>query len=110
MESWPDMMIVRYEDFALNPILLAKKVYEYLDIDFPETVKKELLEITRGASSKKKYTSDKTYRYGTTRNSKKVVFKWRNKLDWETVRILQEGCRDTLDEFGYRLFTKNEFK
>ena len=111
------MLVVRYEDFALNPILVAQKIYDYLDISFPESVKNELLEITSGNVDHKKFrskselleVSDHSYRYGTVRNSKKVVYKWKDNLKWEEVKVVQSACKDTMEEFGYKIFDENEY-
>ena len=55
-------------------------------------------------------TSDQQ-QYGTVRNSKETVFKWRLRMKWRDVERVQNGCgEDVMKCLGYKLYyTEEEF-
>ena len=45
------ILVIRYEDFALNPIILAERVYKFLGLNYPDEIKKTLETLTSPSSS-----------------------------------------------------------
>jgi len=102
------VMVVRYEDFALNPLIFADRIYDFLKIsdDSRRTrVKAHLQSITHGDVSKLDETRNgEPCTYCTVRDSEKIIFKWGQSLDWFTVDIVQQHCKTMFDTFGYKMY------
>jgi len=97
--------VVRFEDFALNPIAMAQRVYDFIGVDFPESVKNHLFKISHGHTEllEKSY-EEKTCQYCTIRNSEKVIFRWRENLSYNITKHIQDNCVEMFDAFGYKRF------
>ena len=46
--------------------------------------------------------------FSTNRNPDQVLEKWHVELDYDLVKIIQDGCGDLLTTFGYRLVGSRE--
>lgn len=76
-----NVLVVRYEDLAYAPYLMARKIYSFLGIRFSH-------EITE-------YLDD------YTKESKGKTVAWKGKLNWQVVVELQKYCGPTFQFFGY---------
>ncbi|XP_072026655.1 carbohydrate sulfotransferase 1-like [Amphiura filiformis] len=91
-------MLLRYEDLAEQPQYVVDKVYEFLNMTAPSSVKKWLDENTtgdpRGILSK----------WSHTRNSAKTAHAWRSKLLIKFDKLLeaQSGCKNVMRLLGYK--------
>ncbi len=104
LRFWKDMpdwlrgrhMLLRYEDLADDPFLLTEKIYQFLGLAVPETVKMWL-----------KYNTNwnEVGEFSRTRVSKEAAHKWRTKIDYKTMLAIQRRCIVPLIMAGYKPIT-----
>ncbi|KAF7994922.1 hypothetical protein HCN44_004394 [Aphidius gifuensis] len=89
-----NFMVVRYEDFSLDPYTNTENLYKFYGLDLHKKVKYFLDTHTSrdfgGVSS-------------TFRNSKTAPFHWRNDLAFEEVEEIQSVCSNAMRLWGYQL-------
>jgi len=103
------VLVIRYEDFALNPIVMADRVYKFLKMDYPESIKETLQHITHGDKSLlDESRGGEPCTYCTVRESEKIIFKWAQTLNWATVEKVQNNCGKMFETFGYKAFSSEE--
>lgn len=105
------VLVIRYEDFALNPIILADRVYKFLGLEYLEEMKNTLNHITHGDKSILDSSREgEECTYCTVRDSEKIIFKWAERLDWKTVEKVQNNCKSMFQTFGYKAYkSENEY-
>ena len=95
--------MLRYEDFALNPIALTKHIYDYFQID-PHGLH-HVLNYLEG-NTRAAHDGD---RWGTARNSTQVATNWMESMSWQAVDQIQRACgQDVMNWLGYSM-VKNAF-
>uniref|UniRef100_H2YAG4 Sulfotransferase n=2 Tax=Ciona savignyi TaxID=51511 RepID=H2YAG4_CIOSA len=97
-------MRIRHEDFSMDPIKTAEKIYEFVSIPFDVDIKRWLVEATSFDKSLNLKVGDQ----GTKRNSRDIVSAWRMKLTFEEVVVIQDICKDALTMLGYEVYNTNE--
>ncbi|XP_076801917.1 carbohydrate sulfotransferase 1-like [Clavelina lepadiformis] len=101
-------MRIRHEDFALDPIGVSAKIYDFVGINFPDSMKSWLRKAT---SSENKDDLSLKNPQGTNRDSMAVLSRWRESLSFEKVKAVQEICKEVMPKLGYRLFnSENELR
>ena len=90
-------LTVRYEELSLHPEREAKRIYDFVGLDFTDEMKQW---IRKNTKSKSIYTSSDAY--STERNSKSSIEKWRKELTFEQVQVIQEHCRDAMRYLKYK--------
>ncbi|XP_048039290.1 carbohydrate sulfotransferase 3-like, partial [Megalobrama amblycephala] len=93
-------MLVRYEDIAQFPMRKAAEMYGFIGIPFTTTVEEWILKNTQ-ASKKASGV------YSTQRNSSEQVDKWRFRIPFKLVQLVQKACGHTMTLFGYK-FAENK--
>jgi len=88
------IIIVKHEEFSLQPIFWTEKIYKF--IGFPPTT--ELINWVNSATS----GGNSNDQFGTKRDSFKVINSWRNSLSFEQVDAVQGVCN--LDLLRYKVF------
>ncbi|XP_072176546.1 carbohydrate sulfotransferase 1-like [Diadema setosum] len=88
--------LVRYEEFANEPIRATEDIYRFLRMDLPSSVREWLSKNTQSASKPK----DKLY--GLHRNSSEVVFKWRSEMTSHEATQVERECGDIMEKLGYK--------
>ncbi|XP_019739137.1 carbohydrate sulfotransferase 3b [Hippocampus comes] len=94
-------MLVRYEDVARFPVRKAAEMYRFTGIPFAPQVKAWILKSTRASEETGGI-------YSTQKNSSQQVEKWRFRLPFEIVQVVQKVCGPTLKLFGYKFVTSEE--
>ncbi len=99
--SMPDvlkknLLLLRYEDLAVNPRNMTQLVYDFLGIDLHENVVKFINDNTHVDQTKSRSS------YSTARNSAEVAQSWKSKLEMKYIQHIQRICGDNLKLFGYR--------
>lgn len=90
-KSFPNrIMMLRYEDLAVNPILTAKAVYKFLNLQLPLEVGRSLYNATRKGHGQTGMLSI------IRPDSIATAFKWRTQIPWETLLTVQKYCREPL--------------
>ncbi|ROL52537.1 Carbohydrate sulfotransferase 3, partial [Anabarilius grahami] len=93
-------MLVRYEDIAQFPMRKAAEMYGFIGIPFTATVE-EWIGINTQASKNVRGV------YSTQKNSSEQVDKWRFRIPFKLVQLVQKACGPTMTLFGYK-FAENK--
>lgn len=99
-------VLARYEDFASTPHQQAKKMYNFLGIDFHQDVKRWISQSTSLENDESSWNLK--YAYKTKRNSKRVAFSWKDDLPYEAISIIQNECAKEMKMLGYLLVNSPE--
>ncbi|CAK8684756.1 unnamed protein product [Clavelina lepadiformis] len=98
-------MIIRHEDFALNPLNWTEKVYKFVGLRLDKEVDSWLKSAT---SDKNSNQLSKSNPFGTKRNSIDTISHWRKELSWENVLLVQMQCT-AMKRLGYVKFSSEEY-
>ncbi len=79
---------VRHEDLSNDPLIEFKNMFDYLNLEFHESVKDEIIN-----SSTAKNESD------LKRNSKENIFNWKNRLSEHEITLIKEKTKPTWTKF-----------
>ncbi|XP_063831821.1 carbohydrate sulfotransferase 3-like [Ostrinia nubilalis] len=95
LQQYPNrLMVIRYEELALNPNSTAHKLLKFLKLNptssFEEFIHSHTTLDVAGVSS-------------TFRVSREVPFRWKNVLSFNNVEEIQLACKDAMDLWGYRM-------
>ena len=95
--------LVRFEDVAMSPTDNVRDIYKFIGHSPTDQVYNWVASST---------TSSKANgAFGTNRDSKKVVSKWRQTLDFDLVKIVQENCAILMARLDYVPFhTIDEYR
>lgn len=95
LQEYPDkLMVLRYEELALNPNSTTHQLLKFLRLGATQSVDEFLQTHTNvevaGVSS-------------TFRVSRDVPFRWKNVLDFNYVDEIQTACKEAMGLWGYRM-------
>ena len=79
-----EVLVIRYEDMAHEPLKMAEKIYKFIGKELPETMKEKLLD------------EDFIHKAGLSSKG------WSKGLDFEAVKQIQEHC-STMDPNGLKI-------
>lgn len=80
----PDWVWLKFEDLCADPISVLKAVYDRLGLTWSTRVASELAQMT---------TTESSQFYGTLRNSRAQIDKWKRSLTDEEVEAIRSGAR-----------------
>ncbi|XP_077340870.1 carbohydrate sulfotransferase 6-like isoform X2 [Lithobates pipiens] len=86
-------MAIRHEDLANEPLKNIKKMYSFAGLSLTKDLEQWVYNITH-----EEVAGSMTF----SRESSKVVHKWRTALDFNLVKRIQDNCKEAMDLFGYR--------
>ncbi|XP_072013668.1 carbohydrate sulfotransferase 1-like [Amphiura filiformis] len=92
-------MLIRYEDLAMEPLIYAEKIYNYLNIQLPNSVRDWI-----NGHTQSNYGNE----WSHTRNSSQVATRWRNELRLSSVMDIQSRCQLVMNRLGYKTVTTEE--
>nr|XP_039262174.1 carbohydrate sulfotransferase 3-like [Styela clava] len=126
-------MRVRYEDIAIDPIEGVKEIYNNIGLELPHDVKEWVDETSinplqkikelqttvqnfaipesdriRARIKLAKLLKESNNPYGTVRNSRQIISKWRKQLSMDIIHQVQDKCKDVMDRLGYKLLHTTE--
>ena len=93
-------LLVRHEDFAMEPTLSTEKIYKFIG---HETSPDLLRWVNASTSSLNSPSLSKTDAFGTTRNSKLVTAAWRKRMSFEQMDVIQTNCGNVMQKLGYKI-------
>ena len=100
-EKYPGrILLIRFEDMTLQPYRAAKDILRFLRLPWHSHIRSFLNSHLQPQLIKIEENFFNTYR----RNSREVAFAWRDKLDFEQVREIQNVCQASMDILGYHPF------
>ena len=106
---------VRFEDMALHMDVMARKIYEFLNITMPAKVQKFIL----ADPNVDKWVQPRVGRQHISSAKRKqkstdILNKWRKLLDTHTLKYIQAHCSGVMKTLGYPLVpnykTQKNFK
>ena len=89
------IVTLQYESLALSPVANANRLYDYLNITLPESLASWIVQNTESKRD--------DGLLGTTRNSSKVISKWKSKFSIKSNAIVTHFCADILKQLNYTL-------
>jgi len=100
--------LLRYEDLSLDPTKTVRRLLEFLDLQWNDSIAQYIKTHTINNVMKRernKETNKVTLvhdPYGTSRNSTAAVFAWTQSLSFSDVRQIQEVCKEPMEKLGYK--------
>ncbi|CAI9604002.1 unnamed protein product [Staurois parvus] len=92
-------MTIRHEDLSNEPLKHIKKIYSFASLYLTKNLEQWVYNITH-----KEVEGIMTF----SRDSSKVVQKWRTALKFNFVKQIQDNCKEAMDLFGYRSVRSEE--
>ncbi|KAM5145656.1 carbohydrate sulfotransferase 4-like [Mantella aurantiaca] len=89
-------MAIRHEDLATEPLKSVKKMYNFAGLNLTKDLEQWVYNVTH------KEVADHNGIMTFSRDSTKVVQRWRTALEFQYVDQIQKSCGEALDLFGYR--------
>ena len=97
------IMIQRYEDFAMDPMKGLSRLYEFAELPLVESVKTWLHKRTRPSNTQDyKECIGNHPAFCTIDNSKEAVNRWRWKVPFCDIDIIEHYCKNVMELMGYR--------
>lgn len=103
--------LIRYEDLSLDPVGTASELFNRLRIPFSNSVKWFLRSHTHLKAGLNSHRFSRTAQgaasgdddpYSTRRNSKDVVYGWKQELTNSDLSAIEMHCSKVIDKLGYR--------
>ena len=88
------IMRLYYEDLASNPIKTSRSLYDFTGMDFSSTVRDYITGITSTGRDGCAICSKRA-------NSSEHVDKWRLKMTFPEVKLIDEQCQDVYEHYGF---------
>lgn len=89
---------IRYEHGCLDPIDYARTIYKFVGLDFNNTTRQYIKQIT-----KSNITRGSVDPYSVVRHDAiQAMNNWRRRADFKTVKRIDKLCKDVYSLFGYR--------
>lgn len=85
---------VRHEDIADDPIVEYRKIFQRIDLEYPQSIQNEILDFSRAKTSDE-FEDTLSIR----RESKATILNWRNRLTPEEIDRVKEGTRQVSSYF-----------
>lgn len=89
--------LVRFEDIAMAPVDYVEDIYEFIGHS-PTT---HVLDWVNSSTTNQ---NPRHEAFGTQRDSKQVVSKWRSELAFRLVQIVQDNCSSVMRKLNYQIF------
>lgn len=86
-ERHKEWLIVRHEDICLKPEEIFKNIFEWCDLKYTVSIKKEIIKKTRLENS---VNARNNIIHDLSRNSQNLVDYWKNSITSEEINILKE--------------------
>ncbi|XP_068105420.1 carbohydrate sulfotransferase 6-like isoform X2 [Hyperolius riggenbachi] len=88
-------MAIRHEDLSNEPLKYVKEIYKFASLPLTKDLEQWLYNVTN------KEEGDGNNNMTFSRESSKVIQKWRSDLDFGFVEEIQKNCKEAMDLFGY---------
>ena len=88
-------LLLKYEELAMKTEETIRKIYQFIGHKMPTNLLKWIEQNTKAK------TMDWTY--GTRRNSKETVFKWRKRIKKIDMKTVTDQCISILKTFDYQI-------
>jgi len=92
--------LVKYEDVALHPREQAKDILNFVQLDYQQSIDDFILNNTWLASI------EENKKFKTSGNVRLSLDKWRSRLDFTTIKAIEDKCKKILEIYEYPFFTE----
>ncbi|KAK3795528.1 hypothetical protein RRG08_036855 [Elysia crispata] len=94
-EKYPDRIhLTRFETIAAHPIVSMKDIYEFIDLEFTQSIAKFVYQKTHSKTAGRGYSTDRT-------DSLDACYKWRKSISFENVKAFEHFCNEPFHKLGY---------
>lgn len=93
------VLTVRYEDITEHPIEAAEFLYNFVGLSMTDTIRNYIWGITNARRA------DNCAICTTRNNSKMTAYKWRQKINFSQVQVIQHQCAEVIRKLGFRNIT-----
>jgi len=98
------ILTIKYEDIAMNPIETAQKMYDFVDLEFNESVKKYVYEVTLGGDRTECKVCQLKWQIGGKHDSSMDhIDAWKKTQAPGWIAGIQNACTDVLDFYNYTM-------
>lgn len=80
-ERYDDWFFIRHEDLSRMPLQKFEEIYEYLNLEYSDTIKEKV----------RSYSTEKDSPGKLKRNSESNIWSWKNRLSEEEIERVREG-------------------
>ncbi|XP_072176827.1 carbohydrate sulfotransferase 1-like [Diadema setosum] len=94
--------LVRYEDFALEPLRVARDIYDFVGLEYPRAVMQWIVANTRSDDARS------VKLFSTHKNSTETAMRWRHAMKFTQVRQVEELCEEAMRLLGYKVAPSEE--
>jgi hypothetical protein len=88
-------LLLKYEELAMKTEETTRKIYQFIGHEVPTNLLEWIEQNTKAK------TRDSTY--GTRRNSKETVFKWRKQMKQKDIKAITDQCIYILKTLDYNI-------
>ena len=101
-----NLLVIRYEDFALNNEQFLPVLFNFVNLPFDENFNQMKIWLDKHTRKRKKRRIENPHgSFGTTRDAHEVVSKWKRSLNWNLISLMQSSCgKDVYDSYGYKWY------
>lgn len=96
-----NIMIQRYEDFAMNPLKVLPRLYNFAGLPVLDSVKTWLNKTTHPAQNREEMTMGVHPAFFTVDDASAAVNRWRWKVDLYDIDIIEHYCKHVMQMMGY---------
>ena len=102
MAKYPDKVVtIRFEDFISDQAATLKKVCEFMGIEYSD----DLCDIKKSAEGKEMSQLSPLWTSNFSHPMKLVIDKYKKKLSYYDVEMIETLCGEYMDKYGYEKFT-----
>ncbi|XP_021362401.1 carbohydrate sulfotransferase 1-like isoform X2 [Mizuhopecten yessoensis] len=100
-QKYPDRIrLLLYETLARRPVETSGRIFEYLNINFTNSIMLSIRSLTSGAPGKR----DRCIWCSKRGNSRKIAYNWRIKTNVLHLDYIDQTCASVYKKVGYVLF------
>lgn len=98
------ILTIKYEDIALYPVETAKRMYDFVGLNFDENVKKYVYEVTLGGDRSGCTVCRLQWQIGPKKDSSvDHIDSWRKAQNVKWISNIQEPCKTVMKYYNYTL-------
>ncbi|XP_020622294.1 carbohydrate sulfotransferase 3-like [Orbicella faveolata] len=101
------IMIQRYEDFAMNPLKVLSRLYNFAGLPVLDSVKTWLNKSTHPEQTREKMKIEGHAAFFTVDDASVAVNRWRWKVDPCVIDIIEHYCEQVMQMMGYTLVDRS---
>lgn len=92
--------LIRFEDFAENPVNITHEIYDFVGLPLPTTVRDWVAEHTNVSHDQ----PEESDMFSSMRNARDVAKRWMTDLTALEIRQVEDICHETMQLLGYNAY------